>query len=121
MKDTAKRGQRYFWRPLIEALLNTSYPQAEKLAQGPYKSKSISRLNMNALNHRWGPFKARAYCVWCQRDGQKNTTRSALTDITNQAISSSSKRRNRSYGGCIACSVCLCLKGACFKQYHSQQ
>jgi Transposase IS4 len=121
--DRAKRGQRRFRGPLIKALLNTPYPEVQKPARGPYKSKPMPQLNRDTQDHHWRPFLKRGYCIWCKKNSQEwksKRARPALVEIVNQATPNAVQRQSQTYGGCMSCSAYLCSKGGCFEQYHSQ-
>jgi hypothetical protein len=121
-KDKNKRGQRRFRDLLIKALLNTPYSETELYAKKHCYIKSMPLPNQDMKGHRLGRFGRRGYCVWCKRNTQEgvpNRVRPALAEISNLAHPSAPTRQSRTYGGCIACSAFLCIKGACFEQYHS--
>ena len=117
--DTSKRGQRPFRKALIDALLKTPYSEPTR-SRREYK---FPLPNRDTQDHRWQAFPKRGLCIWCRKGAQESksknidTRRPILAEIVN---SNASSRSMRSYGGCIACNVHLCVKGACFKQYHSQ-
>jgi Transposase IS4 len=121
--DRAKRGQRRFRGPLIKALLNTPYPEAQKPVRGPYKGKPMPQPNQDTQDHHWRPFLKRGYCIWCKKNAQEwksKRVRPALVEIVNQATPSAVQRQSQTYGGCMSCGAYLCSKGACFEQYHRQ-
>ena len=116
--DIKKRGQCSFRKVLIDALLNTSYPLLVPIKQ-LNKSKSMSLPNRVSLDHCWQPLEKRGYCVWCRKSAQEeNINRPALAEIAVNCVAR--KRTKTSYGGCRSCNVYLCVKGACFEQYHCQ-
>jgi hypothetical protein len=112
--DQRKRGQRYFRESLINALLNTSPPPST-----PPPPPSIQQ---PSYSHYWERFEKRGYCLWCKKYTAKwepKRTRVILNEIVNEATSTQPQRQSRAYGGCRICSVYLCVKGACFERYHS--
>ena len=111
--DKIKRGQRRFRGLLIHVLFNTPYLKVENLVKKTYKSKTTPLSNQNVQKHCWQAFTKRGYCTWCRRE----KARPVVAEIVNQAAC---QRGSRVYGGCTACGVYLCVKGDCFKQFHSQ-
>ena len=121
-QDRKKRGQRQFREPLIKALLNTTYPKVHISTNSGLQGNTASLANQNAQIHRWEDFMKRSYCVWCKDNAEKwvpKWTRPVLAEIVNGAASTQRKRQSKTFGGCTACNVYLCRKGACFEQYHS--
>jgi hypothetical protein len=121
-KDKGKRGQRQFRDPLTEALLNTPYPKEEINPTWYSHPKSMPLPNWDTQGHCWSKFPKRGYCVWCKEHAQEwksKRVRPALAEIVNGAGPAQRQRQSKTYGGCEACSACLCQKGGCFKQYHS--
>jgi hypothetical protein len=39
-------------------------------------------------------------------------------EIVNNAAVTQRQRQSKTYGGCKICNIYLCVKGACFEQYH---
>jgi hypothetical protein len=118
-KDKNKRGQRRFRDPLIKALINILYSEAQK-EHSNIKPMPLPIRDMK--EHHWSQFPKRGYCVWCKKNAEQwipKRARPALADITNNAGSTMRKRQSKTYGGCMTCSAYLCRKGGCFEQYHS--
>ena len=117
--NTSKKGQRLFRKVFINTLFKTPYSESTR-SKREYK---FPLPNRDTQDHRWQAFPKRELCIWCRKDVQESksknidTRRPILAEIVN---SNASSRSMRSYGGCIACNVHLCIKGVCFKQYHSQ-
>ena len=122
-KDKNKRGQRCFRDALIKTLLKTPYSEPDLYAKKHCHTKSMPLPNQNMEGHHLGRFGKRGYCVWCKKNAQEevlNRVRPALAEISNLARPGAPTRQSRTYGGCIACNAFLCIKGACFEQYHSR-
>jgi Transposase IS4 len=116
-EDQSKRGQRKYRHSLISALLNTAPPPPPPPPR---------RIRQPSHTHCWERFEKRGYCLWCKKYTEKwepKRTRPILGEIVNGAvngaISTQPQRQSRTYGGCRICSVHLCVKGACFELYHS--
>jgi hypothetical protein len=132
--DSRKRGQRPFREALITTLLDTPYPPPLPPMPQPHTT------------HYWQRFEKRGFCIWCNKYMKeldlKRTinARPPLADIGNQganreisALIASTQttstqapltlatRISKVYGGCRICSAYLCVKGACFKLYHSNR
>lgn len=115
--DQNKWGQRRFWEALINAFLNTPYASSPP----PPPPPPPPPIPQPGRVHHWEHFEKRGYCIWCQNHTEKGvqTTRPVLGEIVNNAAPTQRPRPKRSLGGCRICSACLCVKGACFRLYHS--
>ena len=101
-QDLGHRAHRQFRRSLCDQLL--LYSQKDSSSSG----------------HYWSSFKKRNFCIWCKKhaeDYQPRKRRKFGTEIDSNARF----RGVSCLGGCKACGVYLCRKGACFERYHSQR
>jgi len=118
-----KRGHRRFQQSLSEELRNTPYSDVEIATKKRRYGKIIPMPNQEALVHDWVPLKKREYCIWCQKHSEGRTpkrSRPALAQLINGEQTNSRIRPSRSQYGCHSCKVCLCRKGDCWEQFHSQ-
>jgi Transposase IS4 len=121
--DVSKRAHRRFRQSLSKELRNTPYPDVEIATKKRRYSKIMPIPNREALAHNWVPLEKREYCVWCQKHAEKSApkrSRPALAQLVNGEQINSRIRPSRSQFGCHICNVCLCRKGSCWQQFHSQ-
>ena len=121
--DSGQRAHRRFRETVCEALQNTPYLRSNQTTKKRCYSNSLPALNQQALLHNWVQLQTRSYCVWCQNHAEKWTPKRArpvLTELANGEQSAQRKRTSRSQYGCNSCNVCLCRKGSCWNEFHSQ-
>jgi hypothetical protein len=120
--DRSYRGYRRFRKALCQALLE--YPDEEN------STAVTPPVTPQSSEHTWSKFQKRNYCHYCkehkehkeewmpQRPAKK---RYFGTDITNIVTTATRRRGSSTWGGCSTCGVYLCVKGECWKLYHSQK
>jgi hypothetical protein len=103
------------------------YSETEKVAARPPPPhiKPMPLLSQDPIQiHQWSRFPIRGYCIWYKEHAEKcepKRERPPLAEIVNSAGPAKRKRQSKTYGGCIAYKAFLCLKGACFKEYHNKK
>ena len=122
--DTGRRLHRKFHEALIEQLWAVPRTSHTTLAVPGVSHATMGgpTLPRDARRHIWGHFGRRRWCVWCKKHKEgwvpkRAPNRIVLGEIRNQVVP---YRGSKTWGGCIVCQEALCMKGSCFRQYHSE-
>ena len=113
--DRSRKGHRRFREALCDALLNWPEEISDTMVSvlGSKPSSACERVR----------FQVRGHCVVCSAKISKlhgHRRRQFGTDITNEAAGGLRKRGARTPGGCSKCRKHLCIRGDCWKVWHSQ-
>ena len=113
--NRSNRGHRKFREALYKALLTWPDEPLDTMISIPKSKASVDCKRVR--------FKVRGHCVICSQNLSKlhrHRPRQFGTEITNQVAGGLRKRGTRTPGGCSKCRKYLCIRGDCWKQWHSQ-